>query len=363
MTSKQETHFFLGANSPAGFYSIYDNFTEKVETMLYILKGGPGCGKSSFMRTIADGVCADGQHVEYIHCSGDPNSLDAVYFPDTGIGYIDGTAPHVTEASFPAATAQYLNLGRFYDVAAIRPCTPQIAAIHQKYKAFYKDAYTVIAAAQAVSSLSIPTPPTDILQAVEKRAAGTISREIPKQKSEPGTAVKRFLSALTCSGSVYRYDTVPALAQRTFLLDNDCGLAPYFLDPIAAAALKSGYDIIVCPDHLAPQRIRHLFVPALSLAFVSQTSVSPYPFDATKHIRLDAMFEKGCTRQDRIKRRTYRKIGNALLDDAVELLWQAKSLHDDLEAVYNPHVDFDGVYALAETHLTALRGGTVLTSI
>ena len=41
------------------------------------------------------------------------------------------------------------------------------------------------------------------------------------------------------------------------------------------------------------------------------------------------------------------------LSDVTALLAQAKALHDELEAVYNPHVDFARVYALANSH--ALR--------
>ena len=36
-------------------------------------------------------------------------------------------------------------------------------------------------------------------------------------------------------------------------------------------------------------------------------------------------------------------------------LAEAKRLHDELEAVYNPHVDFDGVYALAKEHILRLQ--------
>ena len=41
------------------------------------------------------------------------------------------------------------------------------------------------------------------------------------------------------------------------------------------------------------------------------------------------------------------------LTTARDHLAQAKALHDELEAVYNPHVDFSRVYALANAH--ALR--------
>lgn len=51
MQAEAKVCFYLGANSPTGFYSLYDQLLEpeQAET-IYILKGGPGCGKSSLMR-------------------------------------------------------------------------------------------------------------------------------------------------------------------------------------------------------------------------------------------------------------------------------------------------------------------------
>ena len=40
---------------------------------------------------------------------------------------------------------------------------------------------------------------------------------------------------------------------------------------------------------------------------------------------------------------------------AYAALAEAKRLHDELEAIYNPHVDFDGVYALARQHILQLQ--------
>ena len=37
--------------------------------------------------------------------------------------------------------------------------------------------------------------------------------------------------------------------------------------------------------------------------------------------------------------------------EALSALSEAKQLHDEIEAVYNPHVDFDGVYSLCDLHI------------
>jgi hypothetical protein len=44
----------------------------------------------------------------------------------------------------------------------------------------------------------------------------------------------------------------------------------------------------------------------------------------------------------------------AALAEAGDGLREAKALHDEIEAIYNPHVDFDGLYALCGRHVEML---------
>ena len=68
----KQTHFFLGANSAEGFYGLYDQLLDARLYDLIILKGTPGCGKSTFMRRAAAALEERGLETVYIHCSGDP---------------------------------------------------------------------------------------------------------------------------------------------------------------------------------------------------------------------------------------------------------------------------------------------------
>ena len=97
MQTEPKVCFYLGANSPTGFYSLYDQLLPPEEARaIYILKGGPGCGKSTLMRKIGARAEAAGLTPEYILCSGDPASLDAVVLPERNVALVDGTAPHDT---------------------------------------------------------------------------------------------------------------------------------------------------------------------------------------------------------------------------------------------------------------------------
>lgn len=91
---------FLGGNTPSGFYSLYHQLSDPRQfRAVYIIKSGPGSGKSTLMRRVERHVHAAGLETEEVLCSGDPDSLDAVIIPALGAAVVDGTAPQgvVTE--------------------------------------------------------------------------------------------------------------------------------------------------------------------------------------------------------------------------------------------------------------------------
>ena len=115
----QVTHFFLGANSGGGFQNFFSHAVDLEEARdVMILKGGPGVGKSTFLGEIGRCMEQAGTPVEYLHCSGDPDSLDGLTLPALRCAVLDGTAPHVLEPRYPAAVDRIVDLGRFYDLTA-----------------------------------------------------------------------------------------------------------------------------------------------------------------------------------------------------------------------------------------------------
>lgn len=67
---------------PEGFISCFDHLMD--DALLrrkLILKGGPGVGKSTFMRRVHAALCANGEPSTLYFCSGDPDSLDGVAVP------------------------------------------------------------------------------------------------------------------------------------------------------------------------------------------------------------------------------------------------------------------------------------------
>ena len=91
------------ANTPEGFISLFDELYDPAEELArYIIKGGPGTGKSRLMRRVADELEQAGYTAQRVLCSSDPDSLDGVIFPQIRACIADGTSPHVIEPRSPA---------------------------------------------------------------------------------------------------------------------------------------------------------------------------------------------------------------------------------------------------------------------
>ena len=347
--------YFLGANSPTGFYSLYDDFVSlKDGDFLWIIKGGPGCGKSSFMRKVGHAAEDAGMAVEYIYCSGDPDSIDGIYIPEAKIAYADGTPPHVMDLTHAGVSSLYVDMSVFYDRTALKGQSREITDATERYKEHYVRAYSILGAAGGIAPSRLPELFGDEEAAVVlKRAKGVISRELTKHGSGESRTKRRFISAVTCEGEVFYGDTVEKLCDRVYTLDNDFGMASMYLNRIRRAANERGIAAVICPDPMCPENLEAVLLPELSLGFLAISSRRGYDGSVYRHVRLDAISE-GKAKTVRPRYRAALKQYNELLRAAAEELAEARRLYAGIEGVYNPYVDFDGVYELAERHIKNL---------
>ena len=145
---------FLGGNTADGFKSYFD---ERLAPMkkIYILKGGAGTGKSTLMKKVGDFAECEGLKTQLWYCSGDVKSLDGVCIVDKAIAIVDGTAPHVVEAKYPAVRDKLIALGDYIDEGKVLPHYEEIASILKiTPKSVRKIAYRAILRMQQSKNIS-----------------------------------------------------------------------------------------------------------------------------------------------------------------------------------------------------------------
>lgn len=341
------TCYFLGANSARGFVSLYEGFAAGDGDFLHVIKGGPGTGKSAFMRAIGESAERRGLDVEYVLCSGDPQSLDGVYIPARHEAWVDGTAPHVMDPRFFAASGDYVDIGRFCSLAVSTAEAEHIRKLNKEYKSRYAAAYELLAAAAAVGrAYSGGYIPPDKLERVKKRTDNLLKRCLVRKTDEKGCEKQRFLSAISCEGSIFLTEEIQKLCPIVYELDDRLRMADAILHHIRVEALQRGAEVICCLSPLEPERAEAVLLPQAGLAFVSGAR----GIEGAKHIRLDAMADAELLHQSRSLLHEGEKLKARLLRSAENALRDAKRLHDALESMYKPHVDFPALteYTLSQ---------------
>ena len=263
------------------------------------------------------------------------------------------THTHAIEPKYPAAVDRCIDLGRFYDLTAAKSAAEEVKAHTKAYKAAYIRAYHSLKAARQIELDAVASAGHAFdHQRLDRRVKGIIARELRSRGDQRGRTLRRFLGSITHKGYVWRFDSVDILCPKVYEFSDTWELAGPALARLHAAAVERGWDTIACLSPEAPERIEHLLIPGLGLAFITSCPGMDYGKKPYRRLRLDAMAET----EGRSRLRFQTRMVALLREEAVDALKEAKRNHDALEAVYNPYVDFDGVRALA-----ALEAGRLLS--
>ena len=132
--------YFLGNNTAHGFVGNYETeLADKRKVVL--LKGGPGTGKSTILKRVAQEAKERGLDFELWYCSGDPSSLDGVYIKDLNVAVVDATAPHATGANLPVIKDVIVDLATSLKEEVISPHKDEIVKLIKCKKERFIRAY------------------------------------------------------------------------------------------------------------------------------------------------------------------------------------------------------------------------------
>ncbi len=344
--NNSSTCFFLGANTPYGFVSHFRQILDpKIMKRAYIIKSGPGTGKSTMMKKISGALSSAGYTIELIYCSSDPNSLDGFVCPELGVCMIDGTSPHVEDPKYPGAFETIVDLFVCMDKNKLYDSRERIIELFRENSSYHTRATRFLSAAGSLinDSYRIVQEFTDESKA-KKYAMRLVKKELPNAVSQtPGHEHVRFLSAVTGKGIVFYNDNIKSLCKNTYILHDNYGASSrILLSTIRNMALELGYDIYSCYCPISPNdKIEHIIIPKLKLGFFTSNKFHTIKIDGAHNIHAQRF-----TDNERLKLRRQRmnfnyKASNELITEASRLISLAKGVHDILEDEYISSTSFE----------------------
>ncbi len=339
--------WFLGANAPKGYFSRFDQlFSAPPKGRCFLLKGGPGTGKSTVLKKIAAVLKEKDPGTELVFCSADTDSLDAVITSDGSFCALDATLPHAVEPKYPGAYETVVSLSDCWNEKILREHTKEIAELFDSNRNLHEEARRYISAAANLLDEASKLETEALYQGKTEKAALRIClREFGKKKLHKGTEKQRLLSAVTGKGVFFLEQTPKILCERIYVLDDDAGaFSRIFLSTVRKFAIERGFDIITCRCSIFPlEKIEHVFIPKLKLGFMTENKrhkikIVPYRTICSKRF-LDP--EKYKMKKTRIKFAL--RSAADLIGEAVSCLSEAKRKHDELEKFYIEAMDFSKI--------------------
>lgn len=343
--------YFLGANSCEGFVSSFGECYDPADGWkAYIIKGGPGTGKSSFMKFLAAKAADKSIKTLLCPCSSDPDSLDAVIFPDKKIVVMDGTAPHTVDPVYPGVCEKILNFGEFWNDTDFTDKADEILKLTNKNKTFHKAASRYMQAVGQLLTDNLKTADacTDKVKATAF-AQGLCKKLIPK-KNGTGKEWVRYLCGITPKGVVSYSNTVLSETDNTVIINDEYGSASnLIMRRIREYSLSNGYEIITVKNAFLPSTLLdHIIIPELSLSFVREYDFQHFSSNVRRiHARRFVSLKKLNNSRERL--RFNKKAVTQLLLSAVAILKEAKAVHDDLEAHYINAMNFKALTEYANS--------------
>ncbi|MDD6095205.1 MAG: hypothetical protein PUC29_05635 [Clostridia bacterium] len=341
--------FFIGENTCKGFVShVGDYISEDEFSRVYILKGGPGTGKSTLMGRLARAAKNGGMSVTLLYCSSDPDSLDGVVMEKNGekIGIMDGTAPHENDPEYPGACGEIVDLYPCFDNDALSEKKEEIRKLCRVKKEGFARAYCYLAAAR---ELILSRQKLIEKAFLYEKADSFISRladGITKEKGLRKGAVQwRQTFAVSCKGAV-RLSGFDGAERKILLSDHACAL-PIFTERLAGELVRRGER--VCVSHSPLYGIGEIYVPSTGVL------LSPFADGECERIINLRRFTDAKVLSEYRGRLTFSgKCIDMAVKEALESLKEAGKAHGELEKIYTPCVDFSNVDSITEKLIASI---------
>ena len=337
-----EAPLFAAANSGRGFVSFYENiFNAPNIVRRYLIKGGPGTGKSSFMRRVASFAEDNGYSVEYYRCSSDPSSLDGIII-DSRIAVIDSTAPHTVEPLLAGARDIILDFGSFWDTEALYAQRERIETLTEQKKRAYALAYRYLSSAieSDLASREILLPYVN-----KKRISKMAKRLLKGVEDNEGYSLKIGLTDSIGMQGRRSLDGYFLRAERVVYIEEHYGIAFLLISELCELAKARGSAISVSYDPLDPNIPNAVFFERSKLLFVVSKERRKGAISLRRALDL-AYVSKGERNSLKAKSRFSSRVAESLVSSAVDALRSAGDAHFALEKIYGSAMDFSALDAL-----------------
>lgn len=355
--------FFLASHSTTGFKSVFNYLYEpEKDWFCYILKGGPGTGKSTLMKSVAEKLYEKLKiKYEIICCSSDPDSVDAVVFPEARKCIVDGTAPHTMEPTYPGASDTIINLAECWNGKKLMKQKDKIINLSKQNAIYHKKSAGYLKAFGEIFSINQDIIGSSINHQKLDKFCSRLSKKILKNKfnNRIGKTDQKMISAVTPKGYCLFPNSLNSFAKNLYVIEDLTGeVGNKIIKNIHKIAVSKGYNTVLFPSCLLGEnRFDAMAIPEADVAFIINNYHSGLNF--SKSLGTMKIHSKRFLMNDLVKNHKNLlnfnfKASKEFLNESVENLKQALEIHDKIEEIYIKSMNYKKVKKITDKLISAI---------
>lgn len=325
---------FLGAMTPNGFVNHFDEIIKTENgNKLFLLKGGSGVGKSTFMKKVVGNATSKKMEVSVFPCSNDIDSLDGIFIPQQKLAIIDATSPHLIDPKAYGFFDEIIDLGKSLNVDdksqfdEVFKLQKEKQVFIDAFLQYFKSANIIFVHAKKLSFSSLN-------EKFFNKKVIELTRIFPKCEKK-STTKKMFISALTPNGYV-DFISENSINKKTIMLEGEFdSVLSLALFKLKSHLIENGYSFIEFLSILEPDKPVALLVENTNTLIFYDSFLKTEPNESQLCIDFFDPSKKKSQMLENDK-----SVMALLLNHASNLLKNSSLLHDKIEKIYLPFVDF-----------------------
>lgn len=341
MGIRGKVHYvFTSSHTGQGFHTYLPELLQDAEKV-FVLKGAPGSGKSTFIRQLGESFSEQGYEVEFWISAIDPVSPEGVLIPQLKAAVVNGSLPYPIDPRYPGVTGELIYLGDYLDKEVIQTRSQVIIELCDGQENHQQQAAKILRNAR------------EIKDGIKKQTANYLDlgklhqlvEQLAVEILENGPGEKHyFASAITAEGMINYMDEISSSCQKRYVFRGPGGSGKStVLSELAARARAKGFSLEYYHCGLEPESIQMIIIRNLQIALVDagllELAVKPWDQVVDMTECLEGYDEAKIMAESSESRRIF----ETLMLEAQMELEKAHRCVKDIKKIYALAMDFEAL--------------------
>ncbi len=329
-------YVFTSSHTNQGFYTFIPTLLGGIKKV-YVLKGAPGAGKSTLIRSLGQELCQRGYEVDFWLSAEDAMNPEGLYISQLKSAVVNGNLSVAIEPKYPGLSGSIVNLSEYLDEVAIKEHGPKIIELVEELEKRSLQAGIIL---QEASTLREGIG-SESCGRIDKKKLNNLIERLEEEilQTTPGTR-HYFATSFTSEGMINYLEEISSGCKVRYLLKGGAG-AGKVINEMAIRAKGRGHSLEYYHCGISPDQLIMLIISNLQVAIIDAADLELLLRPGDRVIDLGQCRDEGNELKGGLEYSAGQRQYEGLLLQAQAELEAAQKARRNLKRLYSGAMDFE----------------------